>query len=419
MRIRALLALPGLLLAAASLGAQEPEKVDSLEQRLEQAERMIEMLQVQVAEQAEGGVQTSSGIGLELSGMLLFNGFYTDGIVNNPDVPMIVLPPSTDGFPDQTLSATVRQTRLILAASLPDVLGGEASGLLDVDFYGGHQALGRTVPLPRIRVVRADLRWSNAWLMFGQDALIVSDINPSSLAAIGVPGFSMSGNLWFWMPQMRVGADLPVGPARVGLEGSVVAPTNGAAGYFPPPSQTERSGRPYFQGRLLATWGDPDLSGGTASIGGHYGWFATDGDSLLVSKAATATAQFFVTQYVEIRAEGFIGEGVEILGGGGVGQNFGADGSPLKSKGGWGQVNILPTPQWEIGGGAGIDDPEDGELPTDAGRLKNFVWEAHLIWRPSPLVFGFEFRRLETTYGDPSIGKQTANHYNVAAGFEF
>jgi len=38
-------------------------------------------------------------------------------------------------------------------------------------------------------------------------------------------------------------------------------------------------------------------------------------------------------------------------------------------------------------------------------------------FRPAgPLVFGIEFRRLETTY--PS-GKFTANHFNLAAGYRF
>jgi hypothetical protein len=419
MRIRALLTLPWLLLPAAPLTAQEPDKLDSLERRLEQAERMIDMLQVQVAEQQEGGVKTRSGIGLDLSGTLLFNGFYNDAPVNNPDIPLLVLPPSTDGFPDQSLSGTVRQTRIIVDATVPDVLGGEATAELDVDFYGGQQALGRTAPIPRIRRLVGKLRWTNTWVMFGQEAPLVSELNPSSLAAIGIPGFSASGNLWYWLPQVRLGGDVPVGPARIGLEGAVLAAAgSGAAGYFPPASAAERSGRPILQGRLLATWGDEGLTGGTASIGGHYGWFATDGDSLLVSKAATMGAQFFVTQYVEIRGEGFIGEGLGMLGGGGVGQDLGYTGSPLQTKGGWAQLNVLPTDMWEVGGGAGIDDPDDYEVGA-SGIQKNFVWEGHVIWRPSPLVFGFEFRRLETTWADAGVGKRTGNHYNLAAGFAF
>ena len=56
-------------------------------------------------------------------------------------------------------------------------------------------------------------------------------------------------------------------------------------------------------------------------------------------------------------------------------------------------------------------------LGSPRGRLKNFVCEGHVDLRPrGPLVFGIEFRRLETTY--PS-GKFTANHFNLAAGYRF
>jgi hypothetical protein len=72
----------------------------------------------------------------------------------------------------------------------------------------------------------------------------------------------------------------------------------------------------------------------------------------------------------------------------------------------------------DLGGGVGIDDPDDSEVGA-TGIQKNFVWEGHLIWRPSPLVFGFEYRRLETTWADVGVGKRTGSHYNLAAGFEF
>ena len=55
----------------------------------------------------------------------------------------------------------------------------------------------------------------------------------------------------------------------------------------------------------------------------------------------------------------------------------------------------------------------------DNVALENLSWETHLIWRPHPLVFGLEYRRIETTYGDVDIGKRTANHVNVAMGFVF
>jgi hypothetical protein len=82
----------------------------------------------------------------------------------------------------------------------------------------------------------------------------------------------------------------------------------------------------------------------------------------------------------------------------------------------WGQVNFKPTTRVTIGGGFGSDDPDDKDLAAGA-RLKNDVTEAHLVLRPAgPLVLGFEYRRMQTTY---ATGKLLNDHLNVGVGFVF
>jgi hypothetical protein len=200
----------------------------------------------------------------------------------------------------------------------------------------------------------------------------------------------------------------------------VLAPMTGSAqGLFnTQPDSAERSRRPYLQGRVRVAWGPTDDPSEIA-IGGHLGWLAS-GDSLFQSRAVTADARFKLGP-VELLAEAFSGQALAGLGGGGIGQNLGPTGVEVRTKGGWGQLNVRPRPEVMLGGGCGLDDPNDADL-SDAlgnpqGRLKNFVCEGHVELRPQgPLVFGFEFRRLETTY--PS-GKFTANHLNLAAGYRF
>ncbi len=367
-------------------------------------------------------VYTRSGYSLELSGLILINGFTNSANTFIDDVPLWVrpaLPP--DSFPSSNGSASVRQSRIILTVSVPDVGHAAFTGEVDVDFFGGQvpSSGGRTFPLLRIRRVVGHLQWPNFSILFGQEAPPIAEINPSSLAAIGVPGFAAAGNLWLWIPQVRVRGEFGSW-FRLGLEGAALAPTAGTVQNFiyTEPDRAERSRRPYLQGRVIASWGDPD-TGGEVSFGGHYGWIATTGDSLLISKAGAAAARFFVTQYVEIRGEAFVGEALRGLGSGGILQNFGAGGVPLRTKGGWGQLNFLPTGQLEIGGGAGIDDPNDADFAPGSGRLKNLSYEGHLIWRPSPIILGVEYRRHETTWGTAGVGKQINNHFNIAAGFEF
>ncbi len=429
------------MLIPGSVFAQDPN--DSLRIRLQRAERMLEMLRVQIADATESKVEPRSGFKVDLSGLIVVNGFHTNARVNNTDIPTVVRPPDTANvLPARALGAAARQSRIGLSISAPGVLNGEFNGDIEISFFGGHLANGRFLPLLSIRRLRGELRWTNVWLMFGQESPPISDVDPSSLAAMELPGFTQSGNLWYWMPQVAVGAETN-GSVRLGLEAAVVAPMAAPSqpqSIVTQPNDAERSGKPFLQGRVITRWGDVGLDGGEVSIGGHYGWIATGANTETISKALALGARFLVTQYVEVRAEGFTGQVLGTLGGGGVGQNFGPTGQPVRSKGGWGQVNFLPAPEWEFGGGIGIDDPNDADIssgttpgggydPYGGGNStydfgsgvirSNLSWEAHLIWRPHPVLFGIEFKRIRTEFGDTDIGTLNANHINVAMGFEF
>jgi hypothetical protein len=272
--------------------------------------------------------------------------------------------------------------------------------------------------------MRGDIEWPHAWIMFGQDSPPIADVNPSSIASTGFPLFAAAGNLWLWIPQVRVGADVG-GAVRLGLEVAALAPSSEeaqAGTFLTQPTRAERSKRPDVEGRLRVRWlTDTDVPG-ELSIGGHYGWFAAQtGDTLIISQAATVSTRFLLSPFVEIRGEAFTGQALGGLGGGGIGQSLGVGDVPVHTKGGWAQLNILPTSEWEIGGGYGMDDPDDNDLlPPGATppRLKNMSWEGHITWRPSPLVIGAEFRQITTTY-PAAINDQVANHINVGLGFVF
>ncbi|MBI3983163.1 MAG: hypothetical protein HY337_09635 [Gemmatimonadetes bacterium] len=408
-----------LLLCAAPLIAQEQTADTSLAARLARAERTIEMLRAQVAEAAAQRAESRSRRRLEFSGRVLVNAFFNNGKVNNSDVPQFVLPPDPPVLPASAAGATVRQSQLALTAFASGVGGGEFTGELDMDFFGGQQPSsgGRTFPLMRLRRMRAELTWPHAWLLIGQEAPPIAEVNPSSLAQIGFTGFAASGNLWLWIPQVRAGIGAGTS-VRLGVEAAALAPTTGdpQAVFATQPDRAERSRRPFAQGRLRISWEEAQTSG-ELSIGGHYGWLAIAGDTLAVSKAAAVSA-LLAAGPVELRGEAFVGEALAGLGGGGIGQNLGPGDQPVRSKGGWVQLNIKPVSSWELGGGYGIDDPEDLDLNPLTARLRNVSWEGHVHWRPQPLVFGAEFRRLETRYAAPT-GVLWVNHLNVAAGFEF
>jgi hypothetical protein len=359
---------------------------------------------------------------IALTGFVLVNGFFNSARVNNSDVPQFA---ENDPIGLGAAGGTIRQTRLGMLLTEPNVLGGDFAGEIDVDFFGGQQASsgGRTFPLLRLRRAVATVTWQNIrptiQILIGQDAPLVAERSPRSLASVGFPDFAGAGNLWLWIPQLRIGAEVGTG-LRIALQGAVLAPGTGAAqgGFATQPDSAERTGRPYLQGRVRIAWGPADDPSEIA-VGGHTGWFlgkdSLSGDTLLVSRALTADARIQLG-VLELVGEAFVGKSLAGLGGGGIGQNVGAGGVPVRSKGGWGQLNLRASSQWMIGGGCGLDDPDDADIAS-GGRLKNFVCEGHVEWRPrGPLILGFEFRRLQTTY---QAGDFTANHLNFAAGFRF
>ena len=354
---------------------------------------------------------------LEFTGTVLMNSFYNSARTNNSDVPTFA---DLDTIGVTGGSATVRQTRVGALLTDPDVLSGTFTGELDLDFYGGQLATfsNRTFPVLRVRRAIGVMQWTHLQLLVGQEAPLISDRNPLSLASVGVPGFTTAGNLWLWIPQLRVTSEYGY-TLRLALQGALLAPI--AGGVQGPvntqPDSGERSGRPYFQGRVRLGWGPTDDPSEVA-IGGHVGWIvgldSTTGDTLLQSNAISFDTRLrFGT--VEFLGEAYSGQAVAGLGGGAIGQNFGLAGAPVHSKGGWGQLNVRPRAGWMLGGGCGLDDPDDADLPA-TGRFRNFVCEGHVEWRPGPLVLGFEFRRLATRY---QAGDFVVNHLNLATGFRF
>ena len=355
-------------------------------------------------------------------GLVLMNAFHTSDKTNNSDVPQFALPADPADNPASTASGgTVRQSRVTVTALVPDFARGALRGELDVDFYGGQQPSsgGRTFPLLRIRRAFVELAWNRLTVLAGQESPPIAMVSPSSLAAIGFPEFAGAGNLWLWLPQVRLAAGLaPRGTLLLGAEVAALAPASGEgqAAFFTQPDIAERSGRPFLQGRLRARWGRPEEPG-ELSVGGHYGWIVDAAGERVASRAAAISVWTPLSRWVELRAEGFTGQALAGLGGGGIGQNMVRDGVPVRTRGGWVQLNLRPSAAWEIGGGLGIDDPDDEDL-LPSSRLRNRAVEGHLVWRRAPLVLGAEVREIRTRYADP-VGTRSATHANLAVGFEF
>jgi hypothetical protein len=405
-----------------ALHAQDPEPtpaVDSLRQRLEDLESLVQMLREQLATESETAVRTSSRVGFALRGQVLVNALYTSAATNNADVPLFVSPAIANERPGgSTLS--MRQTMLGFAVSARDILGADFTGDLDVDFFGGQfpSTGGRHFPVMRLRTARAALAWARVTLMAGQDDPLITDVNPVSLASIGTPGFTAAGNLWLWLPQIRATYETR-GALRLGLQGAVLAPVASApaTAFNTGFDGAERSRRPSLQARISARWGEEE-SAGEIGIGVHRGRVLTQADSVeLTSEAVALSAVVPIGRFIELRGEAFDGQLLSGLGGGGIGQAISDAGTAVRGRGGWAQLNLRPNARWTVGAGVGLDEPERADVPTATGRRRNAMQALHTQWTPAePVIVGLEWRRIATDY---AAGMRRADHLNLALGFTF
>jgi hypothetical protein len=172
-------------------------QLDSIKQRLEDAEAALQALREQMATEASTALRTRSRVSLEFSGRALMHVVMNDSRTNNVDVPTVARPDSGTG-PQGGMAMTIRQTTLGLAFTASEIAGGTFHGDIDADFYGGQQPSsgGRTFPLVRLRTARGTLEWAKGYVMVGQEQPLISNLDPVSLASVGVPGFTAAGNLW-------------------------------------------------------------------------------------------------------------------------------------------------------------------------------------------------------------------------------
>lgn len=411
---------------------------DSLAARLERAEAALELLRLQLATEASSGVRTKSRLQVELWARVLVNGFASRGPLNSADVPTY----ATDDPPVPVLQAlgfSVRQSRLGMSVSVDSVLRGTFAADVDLDFFAGgaSSATDRYLfPQPRLRTVRFTLRWPRTELLVGSESPLISDLNPVTVASVGVPGFAYAGNLWNWLPQLRLGREigtttLGTTPVRWALQGAILQPFSDARAVHEEYGVDAgmRAARPFLQSRLRARWGPDETDvaagggrsddGGEVGAGMHRGWLRLSGDSLTTSGAVSLDVRIGLHHGLEVRGETYRGRVLAGLGGGGIGQNFGtpatgaAFGPPLRDAGGWAQLSWQAHPALITGGGCGIDAADTRDRPL---RRRNESCAVHLLWRPAqPLLFGVEIRHLRTTY----LTRTTSgNHINFSFGFE-
>jgi hypothetical protein len=320
----------------------------------------------------------------------------------------------------------------------PKLGGARSSAEVQLDFFGGFPQTpdGVTAGLVRMRTATARLEWGRTTIVAGQDTPFISPLSPTSLAAIALPAFSYSGNLWTWTPQVRIERRVTLAEdSSLFVQAGILDPLSGEPpyrDYYRNAQAGERSRQPAYATRLSWTRG-PAGRPLTLGAGAYYARQNWGFNRTVDAWAATADWTVPLGRWFGLSGEFYRGRALGGLGGG-TGRSVVASGpipdsatviAGLDTAGGWGQLKFTPTQKLEFNGTFGQDNPmaEDlrylSESPFYTSSVgRNRATAANVIYRPrSNLLFSLEYRRLRTF--DLAGPDRTADHVNLGVGVLF
>jgi hypothetical protein len=415
-----------------------PAQRESLEDRVASLEESSQLLSGKVDEQYQTKIESASKYRMRLSGIVLLNLFGNRGSVDNQDFPNYV-PQATGVDPNGTFGASLRQSELGLEVFGPSLAGARTSGDLQIDFSGGlpNTQNGVNFGLVRLRIASMRLDWEKTSIVAGQDNAFVSPLSPTSFASLAVPTFGYAGNLWGWIPQVRVEHRFDLSDNQnLTLQGGIFDNLTGE----PPfttferlPQGGERSGQPAYGFRVAWThnlFGQPMILG-TAGYYTRQDWWL---NRHVDGWAGMTDWEIPVAPRINWSGEFYRGLAVGGLGGG-IGRSVLFSGNPfdpstrlraLDSMGGWSQLKFKASAKLEFNGAFGMDSPfaEDvrafaaGQSYFEPTLVQNRGALVNFIYRPrSNLLFSTEYRHLRTSEIDG--GSQAAEQVNLMMGILF
>ncbi len=418
--------------AAANPASQGPAP---LEERVSSLEESSQLLSSKVDDQYQTKVEAASKYRVRLSGIVLLNLFSNHGRMDSQDTPTWAIPdiPNVSG---QTFGATMRQSEVGLEVFGPRLAGARTSGNLQLDFAGGSPNTPNGVNFGLLRMRTASMRmdWNDTSIVAGQDNAFFSPLSPTSFASLAIPAFSYAGNLWGWIPQVRVEHRFNLSEGQsVMLQGGIMDNITGElpAAFAPFAQAGESSGQPAYAARAAWTrsvFGMP-LTVGAAGYYSRQNWSF---DHSVDGWAAMTDWSVPLARRVSFSGEFYRGRALGGLGGG-VGRSVLFSGNPspqaqlraLNSVGGWSQLKVMATSKLEFNGAFGVDNPFASDVrgfPLSPGfpapLLQNRSSLVNVIYRPrSDLLLSGEYRHLRTF--DIDAGSPTADQVNLMMGILF
>lgn len=419
-------------------GAAREAKAAEREAKLEE---QYDLLTGKIDDQYQTKVESGSKYKLRLSGLVLMDLFSNRGGVLNSDVPGIV--DATDPLHrSNSTGFSLRQSQIGLEVFGPDIAGARTHGELQADFAGGfpYAPNGVAFGLLRLRTGTIHLDWAHTSVVAGQDAPFFSALSPTSFATLAEPALSYSGNLWTWIPQVRVEHRVTLSEnSSVALQGGLLDALTGEPplySYGRAPTSGEYSRQPGYAGRVGYSH---QIFGQafTLGAGGYYSKQNWGFGRNVNSWASTLDWTAPLGKWLNLSGEFYRGQALGGLGGGTYRSALfsGTPADPnshvrgLETIGGWSQLKVRATTKLEFNAAAGQDNPFAGELRAypfapygngspAASVARNQTGLFNFIYRPrSDLVFSAEYRHTSTYQIDNS--RYSADQVNLVMGILF
>jgi hypothetical protein len=387
---------------AARRGETEAAGGRTLSERVEVQERRVE-------EQAQTKVESGQKLPVRLTGMVLFNAFLNgrySGGVEAPTIASAAAGPALGG-------GTVRQSTVNLEFDGGQTFaGGKLSGSLNMDFFAGTTStLNHNF---RIRTGAAQIDWSRTTLLVGQLKPIFSPRDPTSLSQVGVSPLTGAGNPWLWQPQVRVHQRFSLGEqtelrAQVGI-----LQTNELAANVPAEfASTLERARPALEGRFEFRRPNLEIAPGFHISRTHVAGTSVPSNAISID--------WFYSPVKKVEFTGFAFKGANIANTGTLRQGFSILGPrnaiPIRSRGGWAQLAILPASRISLHLIAGQQDDSDSDLRF-SGIGKNQAYAANIMYRiSSNMIISLERSQLRTSYLSGPV--QSNVHHDLAFAYLF
>jgi hypothetical protein len=370
-------------------------------------EERVDIQQARVNELAQTKVETSQKSPIRLTGMALFNAFMNSKTSGGVDYPVVAAAPGAghDG-------ATVRQSIIGLEfSSAPTIWGGRAHGSVYTDFFGG-----ATNSAMRIRTVSVGIDWQTRSIAAGLEKPIFNPREPSSLAQVGISPLTGAGNLWLWIPQVRVEQEFRFN-STTGVRAQIGAVQTREIGPYEG-SATPEAARPGAEGRFNFHHSFDDDRRLEFAIGFHTSVTHAGGFAI---PSSLYSFDWFYNPWKRIEFTGafYSGQNVAHLGEG-TRQGYAIYkryALAIDSKGGWGQLTIHTLPRLDFHFFTGQVD--DANRSLDPGAIgKNLLYGGNAYFRVAPnVIVGFESTQLRTMY--IGQGLRINNHYDLAFAYLF